>query len=158
MNQKKIILAISGSIAAYKAATLVRLLVKKGAEVKVIMTPSATAFISPLTLSTLAKNPVHTQIIDGDAWNNHVELGLWADAMVVAPATANTLAKMANGLCDTVLTAVYLSAKCPVYFAPAMDRDMWLHPATQNNIKKLISYGNTLIAVSYTHLTLPTKA
>jgi phosphopantothenoylcysteine decarboxylase/phosphopantothenate--cysteine ligase len=141
----KIILAISGSIAAYKAASLVRLLVKKGAEVKVIMTPSAVAFISPLTLSTLSKHTVHTQIIDGDAWNNHVELGLWADAMVVAPATANTLAKMANGLCDTVLTAVYLSAKCPVYFAPAMDRDMWLHPATVSNIEKLVSYGNSLI-------------
>ena len=145
MEEKKIILAVSGSIAAYKAATLVRLLIKKGAEVKVVMTPSATAFISPLTLSTLSKHPVHTQVIEGDAWNNHVELGLWADAMIVAPATANTLAKMANGLCDTVLTAVYLSAKCPVYFAPAMDRDMWLHPATHNNINKLISYGNTLI-------------
>ena len=124
---------------------LVRLLIKKGAEVKVIMTPSATAFISPLTLSTLSKHPVHTQVMEDDAWNNHVELGLWADAMVVAPATANTLAKMANGICDTVLTAVYLSAKCPVYFAPAMDRDMWLHPATQGNIKKLISYSNKLI-------------
>lgn len=145
MEGKKIILGISGSIAAYKAATLVRLLIKAGAEVKVVMTPSSTAFISALTLSTLSKHPVSTDVIDGDSWDNHVELGLWADAMIVAPATATTLAKMANGICDTALTAVYLSAKCPIYFAPAMDRDMWLHPATQNNIQLLQSYGNKLI-------------
>ncbi len=145
MEGKKIILAVTGSIAAYKAAALVRLLVKAGSEVKVLMTPSATAFISPLTLSTLSKNPVHTDVIDGDAWNNHVELGLWADAMLVAPVTATTLGKMANGISDNIVTAVYLSAKCPVFFAPAMDRDMWLHPATQNNISLLQEYGNRLI-------------
>lgn len=145
MKGKKILLAVTGSIAAYKAATLTRLLIKAGAEVKIIMTPSSTAFISALTLSTLSKNPVHTDVIDGAAWNNHVELGLWADLMVVAPATATTLGKMANGISDNIVTAVYLSAKCPVYFAPAMDRDMWLHPATKNNIAKLLSYGNILI-------------
>ena len=145
MEGKKVLLAVTGSIAAYKAATLIRLLIKSGAEVKVIMTPSATAFISPLTLSTLSKHPVHTDVIDGDAWNNHVELGLWADVMVIAPATATTIAKMAAGICDTVVTAVYLSAKCPVYYAPAMDRDMWLHPATQANLAKLESYGNIMI-------------
>lgn len=147
MEGKKIILAVCGSIAAYKAAYLVRGLVKKGAEVKVLMTPSATAFISPLTLSTLSKHKVHLNVIDGDDWDNHVDLGLWADAMLVAPATANTLAQMANGLCDTIVTAVYLSAKCPVFFAPAMDRDMWAHPATQKNIEALNSYGNHLIDV-----------
>ena len=145
MEGKKVLLAVTGSIAAYKAATLIRLLIKSGAEVKVIMTPSATAFISPLTLSTLSKHPVHTDVIDGDAWNNHVELGLWADVMVIAPATATTIAKMAAGICDTVVTAVYLSAKCPVYYAPAMDRDMWLHPATQANLALLDSYGNIMI-------------
>lgn len=145
MKGKKILLAVTGSIAAYKAATLVRLLIKEGATVQVIMTPSATAFISPLTLSTLSKHPVHTDVIDGSAWNSHVELGLWADAMVVAPATATTLGKMANGISDNIVTAVYLSAKCPVYFAPAMDRDMWIHPATQKNIQTLLSYGNHLI-------------
>jgi len=145
LQGKKIILAISGSIAAYKAAALTRLLLKEGAEVKVLMTPSSTAFISPLTLSTLSKNKVHLDVIDGDDWDNHVELGLWADAMVIAPATANTIAKMANGICDTIVTAVYLSAKCPVFFAPAMDRDMWHHPATQKNITALEAYGNHLI-------------
>ena len=145
MKGKKILVAVTGSIAAYKSALLVRLLIKGGAEVKVIMTPSATAFISPLTLSTLSKHPVHTDVIDGDAWNNHVDLGLWADAMVIGPATATTIGKMANGISDNIVTAVYLSAKCPVYFAPAMDRDMWLHPATQNNIALLQSYGNIMI-------------
>lgn len=148
MEGKKILLAVSGSIAAYKAASLVRLLIKSGAEVKVIMTPSATAFISPLTLSTLSKNEVHTDVIDEQAWNSHVDLGLWADVMLVAPATATTISKMAHGNCDNIVTAVYLSAKCPVYFAPAMDRDMWIHPATQNNIQTLISYGNILIDAS----------
>lgn len=126
----KIILGISGSIAAYKAAFLTRLLVKQGAEVQVLMTESATAFISPLTLSTLSKRPVFTSVISESEWNNHVELGLWADALVIAPASANTLAKLANGLCDNILSAVYLSARCPVFVAPAMDVDMWHHPAT----------------------------
>ncbi len=145
MKGKKILLAVTGSIAAYKAAVLTRLFIKAGAEVKVIMTPSAAAFISPLTLSTLSKHPVHTDVIDGAAWNNHVELGLWADAMIIAPATATTIGKMANGISDNIVTAVYLSAKCPVYFAPAMDRDMWLHPATKANIARLQEYGNKLI-------------
>ena len=142
---KKIILGITGSIAAYKAAFFVRLLIKKGADVKVIMTQSATTFISPLTLSTLSKNPVITGIADGDEWSNHVELGLWADALIIAPATANTLAKMANGICDNILNAVYLSARCPVFIAPGMDLDMWTHPSTQANIQKLISFNNILI-------------
>lgn len=147
MTDRKIILAISGSIAAYKAAYLVRAFVKAGAQVRVIMTPAACEFISPLTLSTLSKHKVYTDVIDGDDWNNHVELGLWADMMLVAPATATTIAKMANGISDNILTAVYLSAKCPVFFAPAMDRDMWIHPSTQNNIRSLQSYGNTMIDV-----------
>jgi len=147
LKGKKIIVAVSGSIAAYKSAYLVRSLIKKGAEVKVLMTPAATKFISSLTLSTLSKNSVHTNVIDGDSWDNHVELGLWADAMVIAPATANTLAKMATGICDNIISAVYLSAKCPIFFAPAMDRDMWIHPSTQNNIALLKSYGNNLIDV-----------
>jgi len=144
---KKVILGICGSIAAYKSALLVRLLVKAGAEVQVIMTPDATNFITPLTLSTLSKKPVLVDyFVPGTGeWNNHVELGLWADAFIIAPATANTLAKMANGLCDNLLTAVYLSAKCPVYFAPAMDLDMWKHPSTVQNIAKLQSFGNILI-------------
>ncbi len=147
LQDKKILLAVSGSIAAYKAAFLVRGLIKAGAEVKVIMTDAASHFVSPLTFSTLSKHEVHTSVIDGDSWNNHVEQGLWADAMVVAPATANTLAKMAQGISDNVIVTTYLSAKCPVYFAPAMDRDMWLHPSTQNNIGLLESYGNLLIPV-----------
>ena len=147
LKGKKILLAISGSIAAYKAAMLTRLFIKEGAEVRVLMTPAATKFISPLTLSTLSKHTVYTEIIDDEAWNNHVELGLWADVMIVAPATATTLSKMANANCDNIVTAVYLSAKCPVFFAPAMDRDMWLHPANQKNIESLISYGNKLIDV-----------
>jgi phosphopantothenoylcysteine decarboxylase / phosphopantothenate---cysteine ligase len=140
LEQKKIILAISGSIAAYKTATLVRLLVKQGAEVKVIMTPAATAFITPLTLSTLSKNPVLADVATNSSWNNHVELALWADVLLIAPASANTLAKMANGLCDNLLLATYLSAKCPVLFAPAMDLDMWEHPTTQRNIQLLSSF------------------
>lgn len=142
---KKIILGVSGSIAAYKAALIVRLLVKAGAEVKVLMTKAATDFISPLTLGTLSKHSVTTSVHDGDSWNNHVELGLWADAMVVAPATATTLGKMANSICDSAIVAVYLSARCPVFFAPAMDLDMWAHPATQRNVALLQSYGNHLI-------------
>ncbi len=147
LANKKILLGICGSIAAYKAATLVRLFVKQGAEVKVLMTNAATKFISPLTLSTLSKHSVHTSVIDGDSWNNHVEMGLWADLMIVAPATSTTLAKMRMGLCDNIVVATYLSAKCPVYFAPAMDLDMWKHPATKDNILQLQSYGNHLIPV-----------
>ncbi|MEO6759043.1 MAG: bifunctional phosphopantothenoylcysteine decarboxylase/phosphopantothenate--cysteine ligase CoaBC, partial [Saprospiraceae bacterium] len=143
----RIILGISGSIAAYKAAQLTRLWVKQGATVQVLMTAAATDFITPLTLSTLSKRPVLTDISSESGWNNHVELGLWADALVVAPATANTLAKLANGLCDNVLSAVYLSARCPVFVAPAMDVDMWHHPATQINIQRLLSYGVQVIPV-----------
>ncbi|WP_413666031.1 bifunctional phosphopantothenoylcysteine decarboxylase/phosphopantothenate--cysteine ligase CoaBC [Mucilaginibacter sp. Mucisp86] len=145
---KNIVLGVCGSIAAYKSALLVRLLVKAGANVKVVMTTDATHFITPLTLSTLSKNPTLVDYFKEDTgeWNNHVELGLWADMMVIAPATANTLAKMANGLCDNLLSAVYLSAKCPVYFAPAMDLDMWLHPATRQNVSRLQSFGNIMIA------------
>jgi phosphopantothenoylcysteine decarboxylase/phosphopantothenate--cysteine ligase len=144
---KNVILGICGSIAAYKSALLVRLLIKAGANVQVIMTPDATNFITPLTLSTLSKKPVMVDYFRPETgeWNNHVELGLWADAFIIAPASANTLAKMANGQSDNLLTAIYLSAKCTVYFAPAMDLDMWKHPATQQNIKKLQSYGNQLI-------------
>ncbi len=147
LKDKNIVLGICGSIAAYKSAMLVMLLVKSGANVQVVMTPDATNFITPLTLSTLSKKPVLVDyfIPENGEWNNHVELGLWADMVIIAPASANTLAKMANGLCDNLLLAVYLSAKCPVYFAPAMDLDMWKHSSTQNNIAKLKSFGNVLI-------------
>ena len=148
-----IILGISGSIAAYKAAHLTRLWVKRGAAVQVLMTEAATHFIAPLTLSTLSKRPVLTDVHSATGWNNHVELGLWADALVVAPASANTLAKLANGLCDNLLTAVYLSARCPVLVAPAMDVDMWHHPATQANIRRLQSYGVQVIPVGTGELT-----
>ncbi|SHK88901.1 phosphopantothenoylcysteine decarboxylase / phosphopantothenate--cysteine ligase [Chitinophaga jiangningensis] len=148
LHGKKILLGVSGSIAAYKAATIVRLLVKEGAQVKVVMTPAAAGFITPLTLATLSKNEVPLQISDHDSWNNHVALGRWADVMLIAPASANTIAKMANGLCDNLLLATYLSATCPVIFAPAMDEDMWHHPATRYNIEKLISYKNILIPVA----------
>jgi phosphopantothenoylcysteine decarboxylase / phosphopantothenate---cysteine ligase len=147
MKPKKIILGITGSIAAYKIATLTRLLIKSGAEVQCLMTESATHFITPLTLSTLSKRPVLTEIMSENGWNNHVELGLWADAMIIAPCTATTMAKLANGLCDNIVTAVYLSARCPIFFAPAMDLDMWKHPATQQNVLKLQSYNNHLIPV-----------
>lgn len=147
LQNKKILLALSGSIAVYKTAFLLRLLVKKGAEVRVVMTDAATKFVTPLTFSTLSKNPVYSEVSSEDGWNNHVELGLWADIMLVAPATANTLAKMANGLCDNMLLATYLSSRCPVFFAPAMDLDMWDHPSTQHNIAQLLSYGNLLIPV-----------
>jgi phosphopantothenoylcysteine decarboxylase/phosphopantothenate--cysteine ligase len=147
LKDRKIIVAVTGSIAAYKALLLVRLLIKEGTEVKVLMTEAATKFVSQLSFSTLSKNPVYTSVIDGDAWNNHVDLGLWADVMIVAPATAATLGRAANGIADNIVCAVYLSAKCPVFFAPAMDRDMWIHGSTQNNIKKLESYGNHIIPV-----------
>jgi phosphopantothenoylcysteine decarboxylase / phosphopantothenate---cysteine ligase len=142
---KRILLGVSGSIAAYKAAHLTRLLVKNGSEVQVLMTPAASDFITPLTLSTLSKRPVFADVHSDAGWNNHVELGLWADAMLIAPCTATTLAKLANGLCDNMLAASYLSARCPVFFAPAMDLDMWTHPATQRNVALLQSYGNILI-------------
>jgi len=147
LKGKKIVLGVTGSIAAYKAALLIRLLVKAEAEVKVIMTPSAKDFITPLTLATLSKNPVYSAFSDNDSglWHNHVELGLWADAFVVAPASANTIAGMAHGTCSNLLLAVYLSARCPVFFAPAMDLDMLNHPATQGNISRLIQYGNQII-------------
>jgi phosphopantothenoylcysteine decarboxylase / phosphopantothenate---cysteine ligase len=146
LSGKRILLGVSGSIAAYKSAILVRLLIKSGAEVKVVMTASAHDFITPLTLSTLSKNPVLTHFTKEEGqWNNHVELGLWADTFVIAPASANTLAKMANGICDNLLMASYLSARCPVFFAPAMDLDMLQHPSTKQNIEKLTSWGNHLI-------------
>jgi phosphopantothenoylcysteine decarboxylase/phosphopantothenate--cysteine ligase len=147
LQDKKIILGICGSIAAYKSASLVRLLVKAGASVQVVMTHDSTNFITPLTLATLSKKPVFVDYFKPGTgeWNNHVALALWADLVVIAPASANTLAKMANGLCDNLLTAVYLSAKCQVYFAPAMDLDMWKHPATVKNVETLQSFGNVLI-------------
>ncbi|MCB0663806.1 MAG: bifunctional phosphopantothenoylcysteine decarboxylase/phosphopantothenate--cysteine ligase CoaBC [Saprospiraceae bacterium] len=147
MSPKKIILAVTGSIAAYKSAFLTRLLIKEGFEVQVIMTGSAKDFVSPLTFSTLSKRPVHVDVSNESSWNNHVEMGLWADAMIIAPATANTIAKMANGICDNMVTATYLSAKCQVYIAPAMDLDMWKHPATIANLEKLKSYGHHIIPV-----------
>lgn len=144
---KKIVLGVSGSIAAYKAALIVRGLIKSGAEVQVLMTAAATDFISPLTLSTLSKRPVYSSARGQEGWNNHVELGLWADALLVAPATANTLAKLAGGHCDDMIGAVYLSARCPVWLAPAMDLDMWAHPATRRNLATLLADGNHLIDV-----------
>ncbi|WP_166332780.1 bifunctional phosphopantothenoylcysteine decarboxylase/phosphopantothenate--cysteine ligase CoaBC [Sphingobacterium chungjuense] len=147
LQGKNIVLGVCGSIAAYKSALLVRLLIHEGASVRVIMTPDATEFITPLTLATLSKQPVLVDYFDPKTgeWSNHVQIGLDADLIVIAPASANTLAKMANGLCDNLLAAVYLSAKCPVYFAPAMDLDMWKHPATKRNISLLQSYGNQII-------------
>ncbi|WP_343588871.1 bifunctional phosphopantothenoylcysteine decarboxylase/phosphopantothenate--cysteine ligase CoaBC [Flavobacterium sp.] len=149
LNGKKILLGVSGGIAAYKTATLVRLFIKAGAHVQVIMTPASKDFVTPLTLSTLSKNPVHSSFFNQDdedeVWNNHVELGLWADLMLVAPATANTLSKMATGNCDNLLIAAYLSAKCPVYFAPAMDLDMYKHPSTLSSFAALKQYGNIMI-------------
>ncbi|MBT1702192.1 bifunctional phosphopantothenoylcysteine decarboxylase/phosphopantothenate--cysteine ligase CoaBC [Chryseosolibacter indicus] len=154
LNGKKIILGVCSSIAAYKAAFLTRLLVKEGAEVKIIMSSAAHDFITPLTLSTLSKNPVYSDFIKDKSgqWNNHVDLGLWADVMVIAPASANTIAKMANGLCDNLLLAVYLSARCPVWLAPAMDLDMLQHPSTQANLHRLKSYSNHIIEPGYGEL------
>ncbi len=149
LSGKKIVLGISGGIAAYKTATLVRLFIKAGAHVQVIMTPASKDFITPLTLSTLSKNPVHSSFYNEEdenaTWNNHVELGLWADLILIAPATANTLSKMATGNCDNLLIAVYLSAKCPVYFAPAMDLDMYKHPTTLASFNALHRFGNIMI-------------
>jgi phosphopantothenoylcysteine decarboxylase / phosphopantothenate---cysteine ligase len=144
---KKILIGITGSIAAYKTIYLVRLLVKEGAEVKVVMTPSSKDFVSRLTISTLSKNPVLIDLFDEQSWSNHVMLGRWADVMLIAPLSCNTLAKMAHGLCDNLLLAVYLSATCPVVVAPAMDEDMWHHPSTKENLKKLESFGNQVIPV-----------
>ena len=148
LAQKKILLAVSGSIAAYKSALIVRLLMKEQAEVRVIMTESAKKFITPTTLSTLSKQPVYTSFYknNSEEWHNHVALGLWADVLIIAPASAHTLSKMAQGLCDNFLLSVFLSARCPIYFAPAMDLDMLAHPATQKNIDLLVSRGNHLIA------------
>jgi phosphopantothenoylcysteine decarboxylase / phosphopantothenate---cysteine ligase len=144
---KKILLGVTASIAAYKAALLVRLLIKNHMEVKVVMTESAKSFITPLTLSTLSKNPVYSIYHNHDTgeWHNHVDLALWADLILIAPATANEIGKMANGLCDNLLTTIYLSAKCPVMVCPAMDLDMYLHPSVQQNLAKLVSYGNLVI-------------
>ena len=149
LSGKKILLGVSGGIAAYKTANLVRLFIKAGAQVQVVMSPASLHFVTPLTLATLSKNPVYSTFYNEEEatgeWNNHVELGLWADLMLVAPATANTLSKMANGNCDNLLIATYLSAKCPVYFAPAMDLDMYKHPSTLDSFHKLKSFGNIII-------------
>lgn len=147
LSGKKILLGITGSIAAYKAIYLVRLLVKAGAEVKVVMTPAARDFVSPLTLSTLSHHPVHIDLFQENEWANHVQLGRWADVMVIAPLSVNTLSKMAQGQCDNLLLATWLSATCPVVLAPAMDEDMWHHPFTQQNLQKLISIGHKVIPV-----------
>ncbi|MBC7571356.1 MAG: bifunctional phosphopantothenoylcysteine decarboxylase/phosphopantothenate--cysteine ligase CoaBC [Spirosoma sp.] len=153
MTGKRILLGVSGSISAYKSALLVRLLVKAGAEVQVVMTESAKTFITPLTLATLSKRPAFSTYTSEDGqWNNHVELGLWADALVIAPASARTLARCAHALCDDLLSAVYLSAKCPVFFAPAMDMDMYLHPATLDNLRRLESFGNHIIRAEHGEL------
>jgi phosphopantothenoylcysteine synthetase/decarboxylase len=145
LQSRRILLGVSGSIAAYKATPLTRLLVKAGAEVQVIMTEAATAFVTPLTLGTLSKKPVLTGFLRDAAsgqWHNHVELGLWAEAFVIAPASANTIGQLANGLCPNLLSAVYLSARCPVFLAPAMDLDMYAHPAVTQNLQRLRSFGN----------------
>ena len=151
---RKIILGVCGGIAAYKSAMLIRLFVKSGADVRVIMTPSAHQFITPLTLATLSKNPVLTTFEKEETgeWNNHIELGIWADAMIIAPATANTLAKIANGICDNLLLATYLSARCPVWLAPAMDLDMLQHPSTAANLEKIRGFGNIMIEPTHGEL------
>lgn len=147
LKGKRILLGVTGSIAAYKTALLTRLLIKSGAEVQVIMTTSALDFITPLTLATLSKRPVFSQFWEKDSgqWTNHVELGLWADLMIIAPLSANTLGKMAQGSCDNLLLATYLSARCPVLVCPAMDLDMYLHPAVQQNLSKIASFGNKIL-------------
>jgi len=151
LRGKKILLGITGGIAAYKTPEIVRGLIKKGAEVRIVMTPSAKDFVTPLTLATLSKNPVLSSFIaedtDNPYWNDHVALGLWADLFLIAPATSNTLSAMAHGRCNNLLLGVYLSAKCPVWIAPAMDLDMYAHPTTQHNINQLTSYGNYVLPV-----------
>jgi phosphopantothenoylcysteine synthetase/decarboxylase len=147
LQGKKIILGITGSIAAYKAAYLLRALIKKGAEVQVVITPAGKEFITPVTLSALSQKPVISEFFGANdgTWNSHVDLGLWADLMLVAPVTASTIGKMAHGIADNMLITTYMSAKCPVMLAPAMDLDMYLHPSNQNNLKTLQSYGNIII-------------
>ncbi len=147
MQGKKVLLGVTGGIAAYKAAILVRALVREGCEVKVILSPSAKDFVTPLSLATVSNNPVYQEFFDGETgeWVNHVALANWADALLIAPLTANTLAKMGNGFCDTLLMATYLSSTCPVFLAPAMDRDMYKHPAVRDNIDKMKRWGHTLI-------------
>jgi len=154
LGGKKILLGVCGSIAAYKSASLVRLLIKAGAEVQVVMTQAATEFITPLTLSTVSKREVLIDFHDGEGqvWNNHVDLGLWAEVMVIAPASANTMAKCSQGICDNLLTAVYLSARCPVYWAPAMDMDMYRHPSTQKNLLRFKEFGDQVIEAKYGEL------
>ncbi len=152
MKGKKILIGVSGSIAAYKIPILVRLCIKAGAEVKVVLTPSATDFVSPLVLSTLSKHEVPVAMASDNAWANHVALGRWADVMLIAPASCNTLAKMAHGICDNLLLSVYLSSTCPVWIAPAMDEDMWHHPATKNNLNILASFGHTIIPAEHGEL------
>src|SRR6476620_8654229 len=149
---KKIIIGVTGSIAAYKTPLIVRSLVKAGAEVRVMMTPSATDFVSKLTLSTLSKNPVLVDLFDEQSWANHVELGRWADLMLIAPLSCNTLSKMASGQCNNLLLAVYLSAVCPVMVAPAMDEDMWQHPNTKRNLEVLQQNGARVLDVAYGEL------
>ncbi|HUR11525.1 MAG TPA: bifunctional phosphopantothenoylcysteine decarboxylase/phosphopantothenate--cysteine ligase CoaBC, partial [Flavitalea sp.] len=147
LDGKKVLIGITGSIAAYKSILVVRHLVKQGAEVKVVMTPAAKDFVSSLTLSTLCRNPVITDLFSNESWSNHVQLGRWADIFLIAPLSCNTLAKLAVGLCDNMLLATYLSSTCPVVVAPAMDEDMWHHPTTVQNLEKLRSFGNHIIPV-----------
>lgn len=147
LQGKKILLGVTGSIAAYKSLLLVRLLIREGATVKVIQTPASRDFVTPLSLATLSKNPVLSDLFAGDTWANHVDLGRWADLFVIAPLSCNTLAKMATGLCDNLLLATYLSAICPVLVAPAMDEDMWRHPATLDNLQRIKSFGNQIVPV-----------
>jgi phosphopantothenoylcysteine decarboxylase / phosphopantothenate---cysteine ligase len=148
LKDKKILIGVTGSIAAYKITMLVRSLIKAGAEVQIVMTDAAKDFVTPLSLSTLSKNKVLTQLSTNDEWANHVALGRWADIMLIAPLSCNTLAKMANGFCDNLLMSVYLSATCPVVVAPAMDEDMWLHASTKNNLQQLQLFGNNIIPVA----------
>lgn len=154
LKGKKVLVGVCASIAAYKTAVLTRFLIKAGAEVKIIITPSAKEFITPLTLATLSKNPVLSSFMKNEAgeWNNHVELGLWADVMIFAPASANSIAKMVHGLCDNLLLATYLSARCPVMIAPAMDLDMLQHPSTVSNLEKLKSFGNVILEPNHGEL------